>query len=141
MQIYYFWFFGPEKKPRVQNAGMPSYDGTSTEPQGHCCGEHFTFITIANTAPKARANKYVVGEKKSLQDLIIDGKKAKARAKEPKVYLTKEEKAKRKRQTEREPRSRNKQRKQARADADKSPSGLRESERMRPNRPPIKTLL
>ena len=32
--------------PRVQNAGMPSHDGTSTEPQGHCCGEHFTFITI-----------------------------------------------------------------------------------------------
>ena len=74
---------------------------------------------VANTAPKARSNKYVVGEQKSLQDLIIDGKKAKAREKEPKVFLTKEEKAKRKRQTERESRSRNKQRKQV--DADKSP--------------------
>ena len=74
---------------------------------------------VANTAPKAKANKYVVGEKKSLQDLIIDGKQANARVIAPKVFLTKEEKVNKKRQTERGSRSRKKQRKQA--DADKFP--------------------
>ena len=68
---------------------------------------------VANTAPKAKANKYVVGEKKSFQDLIIDGKQAKARELAPKVFLTEEEKANKKRQSTRESRSRKKQRNQA----------------------------
>ena len=74
---------------------------------------------VANTAPKAKANRYAVGEKKSLQDLIIDGKQANARVIAPKVFLTKEEKVNKKRQTERESRSRKKQRTQT--DADKFP--------------------
>ena len=48
---------------------------------------------VANAAPKAKTNKYALGEKKSLQDLIIDGKQVKARENEQHVL-----KYKRKRQ-------------------------------------------
>ena len=37
------------KKPRVQSAGMPSDDGTSTEPQEHCSGEQYYAILLTKS--------------------------------------------------------------------------------------------
>ena len=57
---------------------------------------------VANTAPQAKANKYVLGEKKSLKDLSNDGKQVRARCLAPKAFKTKGGLAERKRQTGRD---------------------------------------
>ena len=67
---------------------------------------------VANTAPNAKYNKCVLGEKKSLKDLSNDGKQVNTRLKAPKAFLTNEEKAKRRRQSTSECTARRKQRTQ-----------------------------
>ena len=67
---------------------------------------------VANTAPNAKYNKYVLGEKKSLKDLSNDGMQVHTRFKAPKAFLTNEETAKRRCQTTTKCRARRKQRKQ-----------------------------
>ena len=64
---------------------------------GMCIIMRNCYVNVANTctAPKAKANAHVVGEKKSPQGLIIYGKQAKARELAPKVFLTKEGKSNR----------------------------------------------
>ena len=64
-------------------------------------------------------NMHLLGEKKSLEDLVNDGEQVRARVKAPKAFRTKGGLAERKRQTGRDyyARTQKKQRKQADVDA------------------------